>query len=56
MMTTIHKYGNGYRIITKGAPDVLLKRCSNCYSGGQVVPIFSKKDDINEQNNQMARL
>lgn len=54
MMTTIHKYGNGYRIITKGAPDVLLKRCSNCYSGGQIVPIFSKKDDINEQNNQMA--
>ena len=54
MMTTIHKYGNRYRIITKGAPDVLLKRCSNCYSGGQIVPIFSKKDDINEQNNQMA--
>ena len=54
MMTTIHKYGNGYRIITKGAPDVLLKRCSNCYSGGQIVPIFSKKDDINEQNNKMA--
>lgn len=54
MMTTIHKYGNGYRIITKGAPDILLKRCSNCYSGGQIVPIFSKKDDINEQNNQMA--
>lgn len=54
MMTTIHKYGNGYRIITKGAPDVLLKRSSNCYSGGQIVPIFSKKDDINEQNNQMA--
>ena len=54
MMTTIHKYGNKYRIITKGAPDVLLKRCSNCYSSGQIVPIFSKKDDINEQNNQMA--
>lgn len=54
MMTTIHKYGNGYRIITKGAPDVLLKRCSNCYYDGQIVPIFSKKDDINEQNNQMA--
>ena len=54
MMTTIHKYGNGYRIITKGAPDVLLKRCSNCYYDGQIVPIFCKKDDINEQNNQMA--
>ena len=27
MMTTIHKIGNKYRIITKGAPDVLLKHC-----------------------------
>ena len=28
MMTTIHKIDNGYRIITKGAPDVLLDRCN----------------------------
>ena len=28
MMTTIHKIDNGYRIITKGAPDVLLNRCN----------------------------
>ena len=28
MMTTIHKINNGYRIITKGAPDVLLERCN----------------------------
>lgn len=28
MMTTIHKIGNKYRIITKGAPDVLLQRCT----------------------------
>ena len=28
MMTTIHKFGNKYRMITKGAPDVLIKRCS----------------------------
>ena len=27
MMTTIHKIGNKYRIITKGAPDVLLDKC-----------------------------
>ena len=27
MMTTIHKINNKYRIITKGAPDVLLERC-----------------------------
>ena len=30
MMTTIHKIGDKYRVITKGAPDVLLKRCSKC--------------------------
>ena len=28
MMTTIHKFGNKYRMITKGAPDVLIKRCN----------------------------
>ena len=28
MMTTIHKIGEKYRIITKGAPDVLIDRCN----------------------------
>lgn len=28
MMTTIHRIGNKYRVITKGAPDVLLQRCT----------------------------
>lgn len=27
MMTTIHRIGNKYRVITKGAPDVLLEKC-----------------------------
>ena len=27
MMTTIHKMGNKYRIITKGAPDILIEKC-----------------------------
>jgi Ca2+-transporting ATPase len=27
LMSTIHRYGNKYRIITKGAPDVLIKKC-----------------------------
>ena len=27
MMTTIHKIGNKYRVITKGAPDILVDRC-----------------------------
>jgi Ca2+-transporting ATPase len=28
MMTTIHKIGDKYRVITKGAPDVLLNKCN----------------------------
>lgn len=31
LMTTIHRTGNKYRIITKGAPDVLIKRCNKMY-------------------------
>ena len=27
MMTTIHRIGNKYRVITKGAPDEILKKC-----------------------------
>ena len=34
MMTTIHKIGNKYRIITKGAPDVLLQRCNRILVDG----------------------
>jgi len=33
MMTTIHKVGNKYRVITKGAPDVLLNRCPSVNKG-----------------------
>lgn len=44
MMTTIHKTSAGYRIITKGAPDVIFKHCA--------------KIDINQaqkQNEEMAQ-
>ena len=27
LMSTIHKTEQGYRVMVKGAPDVLLKRC-----------------------------
>ena len=54
MMTTIHKFGNKYRIITKGAPDILINKCTRYYANGEIVPIYSKKDDIKEQNNIMA--
>ena len=45
MMTTIHKIENGYRIITKGAPDILLEKC-------KITP--QKKQEIKRQNLQMA--
>ena len=54
MMTTIHKIGSKYRIITKGAPDVLIKRCSKYYQSGRIEPIFSKRDALQEQNQIMA--
>ena len=54
MMTTIHKLDNKYRIITKGAPDVLIKKCTKCYQNGEISPIYSKEYNIQEQNNEMA--
>ncbi len=38
MMTTVHKLENGYRIISKGAPDVLIARCSRLRRGREEVP------------------
>ncbi len=55
MMTTIHKMPAGYRIITKGAPDVLLKRCSKIYENGKISLIdYLKIKQIENQNNKMA--
>ena len=41
LMTTIHKTGNKYRIITKGAPDVLIKRCNRIYVNGKIEDLKS---------------
>ena len=55
MMSTIHRLGNKYIVITKGAPDVLLKRCDNYYNNGKMEPIYSKKESIERQNDSMAQ-
>lgn len=56
MMTTIHKLGNKYRIITKGAPDVLVKRCSKYYGNNQILSInISISKMIENQNEKMAQ-
>ena len=53
MMTTIHKLGNKYRIITKGAPDVLLERCKKQISSTTQNSIL-QKSEIQKQNLKMA--
>lgn len=56
MMTTIHKLENKYRIITKGAPDVLVKRCSKYYGNNQILSInISISKMIENQNEKMAQ-
>ena len=50
MMTTIHKLGNKYRIITKGAPDVLLERCSK-----EIENNMFSKIRMQNQNLEMAK-
>ena len=55
LMTTIHKVGNKYRIITKGAPDVLMKRCSKIYDRGRITTFSSTYiNKMNTENNNMA--
>ena len=46
MMTTIHKENNGYLVITKGAPDVLLNKCN---------VTIGEKQRIERQNEKMAK-
>lgn len=55
LMTTIHKLENKYRIITKGAPDVLIKRCSRFYENGIEKNLTQDiLTNINKNNNDMA--
>lgn len=55
MMTTIHKTKTGYRVITKGAPDVIIKKCQN-YFDNQIVSLLtiSKQNQLLKQNEKMA--
>ena len=46
MMTTIHKLDKGYRIITKGAPEILIKKCNMS---------LEEKNKIIAENRKMAQ-
>ncbi len=55
MMSTIHKNGTDYLVITKGAPDVLIKKCTRYYDGINVKNIDSSYiKQIENANQQMA--
>lgn len=57
LMTTVHKIGtNRYRVITKGAPDVLLRLCNSYQlpSGGVGAINYETLKKIERQNEDMA--
>ena len=55
MMTTIHKIGNKYRIITKGAPDVLLDKCKKQIQNNTYQTKMIEKSRVQTKNLQMAQ-
>ena len=60
LMTTIHRYDNKYRVITKGAPDVLINRCTKVVGenlmSAQNIRGLSEQDRnrVNQYNENMA--
>lgn len=55
LMTTIHAVDKGYRVMTKGAVDVLLKNCTHISVNGVVQPVTEKlANDINKANKAMG--
>ena len=55
MMTTIHKLANGYLVITKGAPDVLISRCNYYKQNGKEMLLDTNiKRKIEQENEKMA--
>ena len=55
MMSTIHKTDDGLVQFTKGAPDVVLGRCTHALVGGEVIPMTDAiRADILAANKRMA--
>ena len=55
LMSTIHpKRGGGFRIMVKGAPDVLLGRCTRILSGSPVLLDSAMRHRILSANEEMA--
>lgn len=55
MMSTVHKTDNGFVQYTKGAPDVVLSRCTSYYDNGKSLPMTDeKRQEITAANKEMA--
>ena len=55
LMTTVHRLENGYRSITKGAPDVMINKCDRIYRNGKIERLSEEeKTKIQNQNTQLA--
>lgn len=52
LMTTINKIESGFRFITKGAPDVLLNRCTEIMLDGEIVKLTDEHIRIIERANK----
>ena len=56
LMTTVHQFGNKYKIITKGAPDILINKCNKMLLEGKITALSSiDKNHILNINNNMAK-
>ena len=55
MMSTVHKDGGGFTQFTKGAPDVIIDRCTSYLKDGKTLPMTEEyKSEILKANKAMA--
>ncbi len=55
MMSTVHSQNGGYIQYTKGAPDVVIDRCTHYLKNGELVPMTAEyKAEILAANKEMA--
>ena len=55
LMTTVHKSGDKWLSVTKGAPEVLFEKCTRCLDGkGQVPFDHRRKSEMYMKNGEMA--
>ena len=56
MMTTIHKDNNSFKSITKGAPEILINRCTYYYNNGNIQKLDKLiVEKILDNNKEMAQ-